>query len=55
LKYKVEKIEKTCSGFPSQWEVKLRNGKMIYIRYRWGCLEASISGNPTNDEGKSWK
>lgn len=55
---KVKELTKTCGGYPSQWEGKLKDGRMIYIRYRWGCLEVSISENPTNDvsdavEGKS--
>jgi len=47
--YKIKEIEKTCSACPSQWEGTLDNGKMIYIRYRWGYLSVRISNEPTNN------
>lgn len=49
MKYKVKELVKTCEGYPSQWEVKLEDGKMIYIRYRWGNLDVRISAQPTNN------
>lgn len=49
MKYKIKELTKTCGGFPSQWEGKLEDGKMIYIRYRWGNLDVRISKNITND------
>lgn len=49
MKYKVKELVKTCEGFPSQWEIKLKDGKMIYIRYRWGTLDVRISEHSTND------
>ena len=49
MKDKIKKITKTCGGYPSQWEGKLENGKMIYIRYRWGLLDVRISKKPTDD------
>jgi len=49
MKYKIKELKRTCMGCPSQWVGKLNNGRMIYIRYRWGCLEVNISKNPTND------
>ena len=49
LKYKVKKLIKTCEGYPSQWEVELEDGRMIYIRYRWGVLDVRISEHSTND------
>jgi len=49
MKYRMKKLERTCFACPSQWEGELEDGRMIYIRYRWGCLEVSISGNATDD------
>jgi hypothetical protein len=39
----------TCGDCPSQWEVSLENGKMMYIRYRWGYLSVRISPDETKD------
>ena len=47
--YIIKELRKTCPACPSQWEGKLDNGKMIYIRYRWSCLSVSVSEKPTND------
>ena len=49
MKYEVRKLVKTCAGYPSQWEGKLEDGRMIYIRFRWGNLSVRISEQPTND------
>lgn len=43
------KLEKTCYASPAQWEGKLEDGRMIYIRYRYGNLSISISENATED------
>ena len=45
----VKTPSQTCNACPSQWEGHLSNGKMIYIRYRWGTLTADISKNATDD------
>ena len=42
-------FEQTCFACPSQWEGTLEDGRMIYIRFRWGYLSVSISDNPTDD------
>ena len=42
-------LVKTCPACPSQWEGKLKDGRMYYVRYRWGCLEATISKDKTDD------
>lgn len=39
----------TCEACPSQWEIKLTNGHMMYARYRWGHLSVSISDKPTDN------
>jgi hypothetical protein len=41
-KMKVIALKKTSVACPSQWEGKFDNGKIIYIRYRWGCFKISI-------------
>ena len=48
LKYEVETITQTCGACPSQWEGKLKDGRMFYIRYRWGTLSFRIAGKPTD-------
>lgn len=39
----------TCEVCPSQWEGKLDDGRMFYIRYRWGSLSVRVSRSITND------
>ena len=46
---KVKTIEQTCYACPSQWEIKLEDGRMVYVRYRWGYLSARLSPNKTDD------
>ena len=46
---KVEKMKQTCSVCPSQWEIKISDGKMIYARYRWGYLSIRISPTKTDN------
>jgi hypothetical protein len=46
---KLTELNQTCSACPSQWEGKVEDGKMIYVRYRWGNLEICISSKPTDD------
>ena len=50
---KVIEIVQTCSACPAQWEIKLKNGKMIYVRYRWGYLSIRISAEATTDVYKA--
>jgi len=49
--FKIVSIENTCSGFPSQWEGKLEDGRMFYIRYRHGDFTIDISEEPTDNIG----
>jgi hypothetical protein len=46
---KVRRIVQTCFACPSQWEGHLDDGRMIYVRYRWGWLTVSVSDEPTTD------
>lgn len=34
----IEHLTQTCGACPSQWEGELEDGRMLYIRYRWGYL-----------------
>ncbi len=45
----VKDIKKTSECNPSQWEVKLMDGRMFYIRYRWGILSIRVSLKKTNN------
>ncbi len=46
---KIIGMTKTCDVCPSQWEANLDDGRMLYIRYRWGHLTVNISPSPTKD------
>lgn len=46
---KVVKLVQTCRACPSQWNAWLSDGRMIYVRYRWGTLSITISDRPTED------
>lgn len=37
-----QSLTKTCDACPSQWEGILKDGRHIYIRYRWGNLGIGI-------------
>jgi len=45
----IKYIKRTCESCPSQWEVKLMDGRMLYIRYRWGILSIRASLKKTDD------
>ena len=45
----VTKIIQTCGACPSQWEINLKDGRMVYVRFRWAYLSVRISENETND------
>ena len=46
---KIKTIEQTCYACPSQWEITLEDGRMIYARYRFGYLSVRISPEITED------
>lgn len=46
---KVVSLKQTCSACPTQYEGKLDDGRMIYVRYRWGYLSIRVSPAPTNN------
>lgn len=39
----------TCGACPTQYEIKLTDGRMVYVRYRWGYLSIRISENQTDN------
>jgi hypothetical protein len=39
----------TCGACPTQYEGRLLDGRMVYIRYRWGYLSIRISNESTTD------
>jgi len=42
-------LVQTCYACPSQWEGKLDDGRMFYIRYRWSEGSVEVSPTPTDD------
>ena len=38
----VSELEMTCPICPSQWEGKTSDGRFVYVRYRYGCLQVSF-------------
>ncbi len=57
IKEKPKKVEpknivefnQTSIAFPSQWEGKLKDGRMFYIRFRYDTLSMELSKEKTND------
>lgn len=47
----VTRIVMTCSSVPAQWEGRTEDDRAIYVRYRHGWLEVSVSdpGGSTDD------
>jgi len=41
-KPKVVELTKTCKACPAQWEGQLDDGRVIYVRYRWGGLSVGM-------------
>ena len=52
--YKVKWLEQTCDCCPSQWEGKLEDGRMFYVRYRFGVFKVLLSNNPTDNLDDCW-
>jgi hypothetical protein len=38
----ISDIQQTCPACPSQWQGHLKDGRPIYIRYRWGELSLHV-------------
>ena len=45
----VRTLEQTCWAVPSQWEGRLDDGRMFYVRFRNGHFEVRVSSGPTDD------
>jgi hypothetical protein len=41
---KLRKLERTCFACPSQWDAETEDGRILYIRYRYGCLRVDMGG-----------
>ena len=37
-------LRQTCGGYPSQWEFRTFENRLVYVRYRWGYLGIYLSG-----------
>lgn len=46
----VEKYERTCIAFPSQWDIWTVDGKYIYGRYRGGHFTMTLNAFEPNEE-----
>ena len=46
---KVRDIIKTCEACPSQWDGHFEDGRMFYVRYRWGHLIIRVSPDLTDN------
>jgi hypothetical protein len=38
MENQIDRITKTCGACPAQWEIEMKDGSIIYVRYRWGRL-----------------
>lgn len=38
----VKELEKTCEACPAQWEGITRDGRHVYVRYRYGWLQVGF-------------
>lgn len=45
----VMSIKRTTDLFPRQWEGKLEDGRVFYVRYRYDVLSLQISPSPSDD------
>jgi hypothetical protein len=41
----VTTLVRTCLRSPSQWEGQTADGRVVYVRYRWGCLSIGIGAS----------
>lgn len=46
---KVKNVVRTCAACPSQWEAETEDGRGVYIRYRYGCIQVWVSHNAGED------
>jgi len=48
-KLRAKTLKQTCNACPAQWEGKIDDGRMFYIRYRWGHLSLNVSEKATDN------
>lgn len=41
---RIRGIRRTCEACPSQWSARTKEGREVYIRYRWGWLTVELDG-----------
>lgn len=46
---KVVWLAQTCGGCPAQWEGQIEDGRVLYVRYRYGRLTIQQSAQPSDD------
>jgi hypothetical protein len=46
-------LRQTCSACPSQWDGETSDGKVVYIRFRWGRLTAMVGNDVVFSETTS--
>lgn len=42
-------MSNTCYACPSQWEGKLNDGRLVYVRYRYGGLSIRVANIASDD------
>jgi hypothetical protein len=53
MEYALAKLHCVGGAFPSQWDGLTTDGRLVYVRYRWGCLTVNVSrdvGNQFNED-----
>jgi hypothetical protein len=40
----VTSLTQTCPSHPAQWEGTTADGRVVYVRYRWGYLQVRVDG-----------
>lgn len=38
----IKNLKNTCTACPAQWEAETEDGRIVYIRYRYGQLSMGI-------------
>lgn len=46
---RVNTLTQTCRMCPSQWDGTTEDGRRVYVRYRWGCLDVYAGNAPGDD------
>ena len=54
MRVTIKSIERTCIACPSQWEAETDDGRVVYIRYRFGKLTVGIGATLSDAVGAGW-